>query len=115
LPAVTTPSGRNAGFSDASFSAEVSRRERLVDGEDGRRGDRGAARLKETGARVFWLDLAGQFDRDDLPPEFAAIGRGERATVRLERVRVERLARQVPLLREQLGRRPLHHDLEPVR
>ncbi len=35
--------------------------------------------------------------------------------MRFERVRVERLAAQVPLLREQLGRDPLRHDLESVR
>ena len=93
FPAVTTPSGRNAGLSDASFSARRVAPRRLVDGEEHR------------------CACRSDLDRDDLVLEAPVVDRRDRAPVRLERVRVELLAREAPLLREHLGRDPLRHDL----
>ena len=67
---------------------------RLVDREERRR-------------RLRFADL----DRDDLVLEAALVDRRERAPVRLERVRVELLARELPLLGDHLGGDPLRHDL----
>ena len=71
FPAVTTPSGMNAGCSEASFSSDVSRRGALVHREQ--HGGAGRADL----------------DGHDLALEPALVDRGDRAPVRLERVRVE--------------------------
>ena len=90
---MTTPSGRNAGCSEASFSADVSRR--------------GASSTAKSTAAPAARDL----HRHDLVLEPAVVARRDRAPVRLERVGVERLAREVPLGRERLGGDPLRHDL----
>src|SRR5215217_1682172 len=76
FPAVTTPSGRNAGLSAASASAEVSRR--------------GASSTAQ------------------------AAGAVATAVVRLERIGVDVVARELPLLRDQLRRDALRDDLEAV-
>ena len=92
FPAVTTPSALKAGWSDASFSSEVSRRG-----------------VSST-AKSTTAPPAPDLDRDDLALEPALVDRGDRAPVRLERVLVQRLAREVPLLGEHLGRDALRHD-----
>ena len=61
----------------------------------------------EEDAHVRVRDL----DRDDLVLEPPLGDRRERATVRLERVGVELLAREAPLLGDQLGRDALRHEL----
>ena len=66
---------------------------RLVDGEEHGR----------TGGR--------HLDRNDLVLEAAVVDRRDRAPVRLERVGVERLAREFPLGGERLGGDPLRDDL----
>ena len=93
LPAVTLPSGRNAGFK---------RRERL--------------RRRVATRRLVHADERADvrvrhLDRDDLVLEAPLVDRGDRAPVRLERVRVELLAREAPLLGDHLGRDPLRDDL----
>ena len=93
LPAVTRPSGMKAGASDASFSADVSRL-----GVSSTPNERSDVRVRH-------------LDRDDLALEAALVDRRDRPAVRLERVRVELLAREAPLLGDHLGRDPLRDDL----
>ena len=50
-------------------------------------------------------------DGNDLVLEPPLVDRLDRPAMRLVRVRVERLPRKVPLVREHLGRDPLRHDL----
>ena len=90
---MTLPSGRNAGLRAASASADVSRR--------------GVSSTANSVPDVRVLHL----DRDDLVLEAALVDRRDRAPVRLERERVELLAREAPLLGDHLGRDPLRDDL----
>ena len=90
---MTTPSGRNAGWSEASFSADVSRR--------------GASSTAKSTAAPAAPTSTGTISFSKLP----VVDRGDRAPVRLERERVERLARQVPLRGERLGGDSLRDDL----
>ena len=93
FPAVTTPSGRNAGcergerLGATSHGAAASSTAKRA-----ARPSRGARLLLSSGRCVR------QLDRDDLAVEPALVRGGERTPVRFERVGVERLARQVPLV-----------------
>ena len=55
-----------------------------------------------------------QVDRHDLLFEPALVGRTDGASMRLERERIQLLAREAPLLGDHLGRNPLRHDLPAV-
>ena len=55
-----------------------------------------------------------ELDRHDLVLEAALVDRGNGAPVRLERVGVELLTGQIPLVRDHLGRDPLRDDLEAL-
>ena len=55
-----------------------------------------------------------QVDRDDLLFEPAVVDRADGASMRLERDRIQLLAREAPLLGDHLGRDPLRHDLPAV-
>ena len=93
LPAVTTPSGRNAGFSAASASSDVSRR--------------GVSSTANSTPTCGFETSTGTISL----LEAALVDRRDRAPVRLERVLVELLAREAPLLGDHLGRDALRHDL----
>jgi hypothetical protein len=82
LPAVTTPSGLNAGCRPASFSIDVSKR--------------------IPSSRVI-TEPSGRVDRDDLGLESAFLGGLGGPTVRLERQHVEFLTTQAPLVGDHLG------------
>ena len=69
---------------------------------------RAASRRRRRRHRVCGFD---DLDRHDLALEAALLDRGQRAAVRLVRVRVELLAGEPPLLGDQLGRDPLRDDL----
>ena len=89
---MTTPSALNAGCSDGELLERRVAPRRLVDREEHDRPAR--------------ADL----DRDDLVLEPALVDGCDGTAVRLERVRVERLAREPPLLGDDLGRDSLRHD-----
>ena len=76
---------------------------RLVDRE---------ARADERRTRVRRRHV--ELDRDDLLLEPALVDRARRAHVRLVRVPVEILAREIPFRRDLLGRDPLHDDVEAL-
>ena len=92
FPAVTTPSALNAGWSDASFSSDVSRRG-----------------VSSTAKRTT-APPAPTSTGHDLVLELPLVDRRDRAPVRLQRVLVERLAGEPPLLGDHLGRDALRHD-----
>ena len=103
LPAVTTPSGMNAGCSEAIFSSVVSRRTASS-----------TAKRVLTSVAVAAVAVGRrhvEVDRDDLLLEAPLVDRARGAHVRLVRVAVELLARQLPLLRDLLGGDALHDDV----
>ena len=100
LPAVTLPSGLNAGLSLASVSTVVS----------GRMPSSAVTSSPDSMTLPVSLSLCLDGDREDLPLE-AALGGGPRP-VRWLRApkRVEVLARQAPLVGDHLGRDALGHQ-----
>ncbi len=102
LPAVTTPSGLNAGFRLASFSSDES-------GLMPSFGPDALVAREERGAF-----LARDLHRDDLLLEAPLVGGTRSAQVRLEREAVVVLSRDVPLLGDELGRDPLRDEAAPL-
>ena len=79
----------------------------LVDGET-------RAHHRRRAAAVFVRRGHVEIDRNDLLLEAALFDRAPGALMRLERVAVELLAGEVPLVGDLLGRDSLHHDVEAL-
>ncbi len=103
LPAVIFPSGTKAGWSAAIVSSVVSRRTASSTAKRVRDERRAGVRRRKV-----------ELDRDDLVLEAALVDRARGAHVRLVRVLVDLLAREVPLRGDLLGRDALRDDVEAL-